>query len=135
MKKIFLPGLVAGIVMLIIGVALNFLWSAILPSVAAEYATSLFRPWSDPLMSLMFVCPILSGFFLAWIWNMVKGCHQGPVSKKVCLFAGGWTIFSIIGMLMTYSCFPMSFLMLVTWIIGTAVQYYLGTWVLAKMNK
>ncbi|MFA6131525.1 MAG: hypothetical protein WC702_00450 [Patescibacteria group bacterium] len=135
MKKILLSGLVAGIVMLVIAVALSFAWQFIFPSVALEYATPLFRPWSDPLMSLIFVCPLLTGFFLAWIWSMVKGCHQGSASKKVLLFATGWTIFSFLGIFMTYSCFQMSFLMMLTWVLSSATQYYFGTWVLIKMNK
>jgi hypothetical protein len=134
MKKIFLPGLVAGVVMVIIGLALNSLWQVVFPGLKVEFETPLYRPWSDPLMSLVFVCPLLTGFFFAWVWNMMKAGYQAPTAKKVFLFASGFTIFSIIGMLMMYSCFPMSFLMLVTWIVSTAVEYYVGTWILAKMN-
>ena len=135
MKKILLSGLLVGLVMLVISVALNFLWPVIFPSVTVEYQTPLFRPWSDPLMSLIFVCPVLTGFFMAWVWNMFKNYHMFPISKKVLTFSGSFVVMSIIGMIMTYSCFPISFLMLMTWCVSMVVQYFVGTWVLAKMNK
>lgn len=131
MKKLLLPGLVAGLVMLVVSTALNFLWPAILPSVAAEYNSPLFRPWSDPLMSLVFVCVFLTGFVMAWMWDAVKG----SIKNSVTAFAGALSLLALLGIFMSYSCFPMSFLMTVTWIVSTVIQYYLGAWVLAKMNK
>lgn len=135
MKKILFSGLVSGLVMLIVGMALNFVWHGLFPSLVVEYQNPMFRPWSDPLMSLIFVAPILSGFFMAWIWNMFKNYHMFSTGKKVLTFSGSLIILSVIGMLMTYSTFNMSLLMLATWTFGGATQYYLGTWVLAKMNK
>jgi len=131
MKKILLSGLVAGLAMTIVGSALNMLWEKVFPGLAAEYATALFRPWSDPLMSLIFIVPFLSGFVFAWIWNTVKG----SIKNRVGIFAGGLSILSILGIVMTYSCFPISFLMLATWCVSMIAEYFVGVFILAKMNK
>jgi hypothetical protein len=143
MKKILLSGLAAGLVMAVVGMVLNMLWGKIFPGLSAEYATPLFRPWSDPLMSLMFVCPFLSGLVMSKVWYTSGGkiclfsmCLPGTSpNKDIIGFASVFILMSIIGMLMTYSCFPMSFLMLVTWCVSMVVQYLVGTWVLAKMSK
>lgn len=131
MKKLFLSGLVTGLVMTIIGAVLNMLWGKILPGLAAEYATPLFRPWSDPLMSLVFVVPFVSGFVMAGIWR----AHKIILQKDWWKFAAVLSLLSVLGMVMTYSCFPMSFLMLMTWCVSMVVQYFVGTWILSKMIK
>ncbi|MFH1253320.1 MAG: hypothetical protein V1664_03260 [Candidatus Uhrbacteria bacterium] len=141
MKKVLFSGLVAGLAMAVVGFVLNMLWGETFPGLAAEYATALFRPWSDPLMSLMFVCPFLSGLVMSKVWATSGGkicffsvCLPNPSPNKNILgFASVFILMSIIGMLMTYSCFPMSFLMLVTWCVSMIVQYLIGTWILAKM--
>jgi len=51
MKKVILFGLLAGLAMLIVSLALGPLFNLIFPSLAAEYNNmKLFRPWSDPIM-------------------------------------------------------------------------------------
>ena len=59
MKKILLSGLLAGLAMVVVGVILNTIWQKIFPGLQAEYQTALFRPWSDPIMSLVFVVFII----------------------------------------------------------------------------
>lgn len=131
MKKVILSGLVAGIAMAIVGMIINMLWQKLLPGLATEYATPLFRPWSDPLMSLIFVVPVLSGFVMAWIWKVIKG----SIKNNSNVFASVLVVLSILGMIMTYSCFPMSFLMLTTWCVSMIGEYLVGTWILKKMIK
>lgn len=131
MKKLFLSGLVAGLAMSLVGTVGNMLWQVVLPGLAAQYQTPLFRPWSDPLMSLIFVVPVLSGFVMAAIWRF----HKVALHTTWWKFAGALSIFSVLGMLMTYSCFPMSFLMLFTWCVSMVIEYLVGAWILAKMIK
>lgn len=60
MKKIVWPGIIAGVIMLITGMGLSYLLHAIFPSLIVEYNnTSVFRPWTDPLMSIYFVHPFV----------------------------------------------------------------------------
>ncbi|MGZ5244555.1 MAG: hypothetical protein ACXWW0_11635, partial [Bacteroidia bacterium] len=73
MKKIILPGLLAGIVMLAVSLIFSWAMNFIAPGLQDEYRNpELFRPWSDPLMMLIFVHPFIVGIILAWVWDFVK---------------------------------------------------------------
>ena len=52
MKKIILPGLIIGFIMLVLSILISYLFM-LLPAVAADYQnTSIMRSWQDPLMIL-----------------------------------------------------------------------------------
>src|SRR4030065_348260 len=124
MKKIILFGLLAGLAMLVISVALSLLFNLIFPSVAAEYNnTNLFRPWSDPIMYLMLVEPFILGIILAWIFSITKGLFKDKNAWKRGIYFGlcYWVI-TIPGMVMSYSSFPISLLMVMTWSAGILIQ-------------
>jgi len=138
MKKVFLPGLVAGIAMLAVSMLVNQFVGAFVPSVAAEYVNSaLFRPWSDPLMSLIFVHPFLLGFILAWVWNKVKPLFvSGSVWQKGTRFGlVVWLVASIPGMFISYSSFPVSLSMISSWLISGLISVIVAGWIFARMNK
>ena len=138
MKKVFLPGLVAGIAMLAVSMLVNQFVNMFVPSVAAEYVNSaLFRPWSDPLMSLIFVHPFLLGFILAWVWNKVKPLFvSGSVWQKGTRFGlVVWLVASIPGMFISYSSFPVSLSMISSWLISGLISVIVAGWIFAKMNK
>jgi hypothetical protein len=138
MKKVFLPGLVAGIAMLAVSMILTQLENIFLPSIAAEYGNiAMFRPWSDPLMSLMFVYPFLLGFILAWVWNRAKPLFvSGSVWQKGARFGlFFWLVSSIPGMFISYSSFQVSFTMILVWLAGGLINGVVSGWIFAKMNK
>lgn len=138
MKKVFLPGLVAGIAMLIVSMLVNQFVNMFVPSVAAEYVNpALFRPWSDPLMSLFFLHPFVLGFILAWVWNKVKTLFiAGSVWQKGARFGlVVWLVASIPGMLISYSSFPVSLAMISSWLISGLISVVVAGCIFAKMNK
>jgi hypothetical protein len=132
MKKVVWPGLLAGLSMLVLSMVVYSLWGVIFPGMTAEYQNpQLFRPWSDPLMSLMFVHPIILGLVLAWAWDKVKSVSGGWLN-----FAFGvWLVASIPGMVISYSSFPISLLMVICWSINGLIELLIGSFVLAKLNK
>lgn len=137
MKKILFSGLVAGFVMLVVSMIISMLFGVVFPSIQAEYSTAgLFRPWSDPLMSLYFAYPFVLGLILAWIWDKTKGLLREKVFwKNAVAFAFAyWVVASIPGMFITYSSFPISILMLLSWTIGGLVQAVCAGLVYSKMN-
>ena len=136
MKKVVVPGLIAGIAMLITGMALNWLFGFIFPSVAAEYQNpDLFRPWDDPLMSLIFVHPFILGLALAWAWDKTKDLFkERDVFWRCCQFAGAYWLISIPGMLISYSTFPVSLTMIVSWSLSGFAQAVVAGWIFAKRN-
>lgn len=130
MKKIILSGLAAGFAMLATSLILGVVWNKIFPGLQAEYANAnLFRPWSDPLMSFMFVQPILVGFLLAWIWDKIK---LSPITGLK--FGLTYWIVTLPGLLMSYSCFPISGIMISTWVFSMLAQSLVAGLVYGKMN-
>jgi hypothetical protein len=137
MKKILIPGIVAGIAMLVVGLVLSYLFGAVFPQVTTEYQTpGLFRPWTDPWMSYIYVHPFIMGVLLAWLWQMTKGMvkDSSPIKKGYKWGCYLWVVFGIPGMLMTLSSFPVSYLMVASWSISALVQYKLAGIVFAKMS-
>jgi len=136
MKKIIWPGIVAGIAILIIGMAISYLFMLI-PSVAADYNNvHIMRSWQDPLMSLFFLYPFVLGIALAWIWNKSKTLFKGSAWQRGTHFGFAYFIIATIpGMLISYSSFPISFLTIISWTVSGLVNAIVAGFILAKMNK
>ena len=137
MKKILGIGILAGIAMLVVGFLLTLLFGAIFPSTAAEYENlEIFRAMNDPLMSLFYAYPIILGIVLAWIWNRSKGLFKGSPGKRAVNFGiAYWLVASLPGMIITYSSFQLSFLLVFTWLIGGLINGIVAGLIFAKMNK
>jgi len=137
MKKAILSGLLAGLVMLVLGLAVGRLFDLFAPGLVAEYNNpALFRPWSDPLMSLYFLQPFLVALILAWFWTKLKGLVRGTNALEKGLFFGlAYWLLIIPGMLMTYSSFPLSLLIVFSWTVIALIQGLAAGWIFAKMLK
>ncbi|MBI3984747.1 MAG: hypothetical protein HY344_02280 [Candidatus Levybacteria bacterium] len=73
MKRIILPGFIAGVCMLIVSLLCGYVSNTFIPGLAKEYENvHLFRPWTDPLMLIYFANPFVFGFFLAIAWDYIK---------------------------------------------------------------
>ena len=135
MKKILIPGLVAGVAMLIAGMIVSQLINLAFPALMEEYKAALFRPWEDPLMSLYFAHPFVVGLALAFVWDKVKGLLSGGPLKRATNFALAYFIVATIpGMLISYSSFPLSILMILSWTLSSLIQAWTAGLVLAKLN-
>lgn len=138
MKKILVPGLIAGLVMLVAGMVIGQLCTLALPSMAKEYENaSLFRQWSDPIASLFFLYPFFLGIALAWVWDRTKGViGEGSIWVKGSRFARAfWIVSTLPGILMSYSSFPISLAMALTWLLSSLLQLLCAGFIYAKMNK
>ena len=136
MKKVLVPGLVAGLLMLIVGMAVGQLIGLVFPGLAAEYQNaSLFRPWEDPLMSLYFAHPFIVALALAWVWSKVKVLVSGkPLARATHFALGYWIVATIPGMVISYSSFPLSLMIVTSWAISSLVQAIVAGLVFVKMN-
>jgi hypothetical protein len=137
MKKIIWPGILAGIAILILNMAIGYLFM-ILPSVAADYKNaSIMRQWQDPLMLLFFfVYPFILGIALSWVWDKSKGLFKGSAWKRATNF--GWTYFviaTIPGMLASYSSFPLSIFTVLSWTVGGLISAIASGYIFARMNN
>lgn len=136
MKKIIWPGLLAGVLTLISGMLINYLFM-LFPEVTVDYYNkNIMRTWSDPIMSLFFLYPFVQAIILAWAWDKSKGLFQGTTLKRGVKFGFSiWLIATIPGMLVSYSSFPVSLLTIISWTISGLVVGIISGIIFAKMNK
>ena len=136
MKKI-LSGLLAGAIMLIISLATGKCFQFLFPSIRLEYENpQLFRPWTDPLMSIYFLEPFVTGVILAWLWNIVKGNIKGnTLTEKGINFGFIYWVITIPGMLMSYSSFPLSPQLVFSWSATILAQAICAGLLFSKMLK
>lgn len=136
MKKTII-GLVVGAIMLLVNMLTGLVFNTIFPSLKMEYENpNLFRPWSDPLMSIMFIQPLLVGVILAWIWDLTKGIIKGnALMEKGLTFGFIYWIITIPGMIISYSSFPISLVMVVSWSTSLFVQSLLAGVLFSRMIK
>ena len=134
MKKILWTGLLAGVLMIIVSVLWNFIFSLAFPSFDSIYQnTTIFRSISDPLMSLFWIYPLVLGIGLSWIWSRTKG-----IFKKDTLFnAGlkfGWAYF-VIAFIINVSSFNLPVMMILTWTLMNLFNGFIAGWVFAKWYR
>ena len=135
-KTVVTTGLIAGVVMLVVGLVFNRVFGVLFPSINAEYQDpALFRPWSDPLMSYIFVHPFIVGIVLAWVWDKTKDLFkERDVFWRCCQFASAYWLVTIPGMFISYSTFPVSFTMVFSWSLTGLAQAIAAGWVFVKKN-
>ena len=137
MKKNLSIGLLAGLLMMIAGMLNGMMFQLLFPSIKIEYQNEqLFRPWTDPLMSLMFVQPFIVGIILAWIWSNTKALFTATVWwKKGMGFGLVYILVSIPGMIMSYSSFPVSCLLILSWTTSIVIEALLAGLLFSRMLR
>ena len=137
MKKIVGSGLLAGLIMGIVGMGLSYLFNMVSPSLQAEYQNeNLFRAWEDPLMMIMPLYYFIFGIILTWIWNKTKSLIRGTTGARGLRFGlTVWLMISIPGMFMTYTSFALSFSIVLSWTVMGLVNAILVGLLFAKLNK
>lgn len=132
MKKIIWPGILLGLIILGVGMIVNYLFMLI-PSVAADYNTEFMRSWQDPLMMLFFLYPFILGIVFAWLWAKTKTSFKG--NMRGCYF--GWLLFFLTtfpGMFVTYSSFNLSFLTILGWTVAGLLNAKIAGFFLPWIN-
>lgn len=132
MKKIIWPGLLFGVIALIVNLIVSYLFMLI-PSVSADYSSGVMRSLQDPLMMVFFLYPFILGIVFAWLWNTTKGSFRGK--WRACSF--GWMLFcltTIPGMFITYTSFNLSFLTILGWTVSGLITAKIAGFLLVWMN-
>jgi hypothetical protein len=138
MKNIIVTGLVVGFTMLVLAMIFGVLINAALPALATEYDnTNLFRSWSDPIMFVYFLYPFFLGIALAWVWDKTKGViGEGSIWVRGSRFARSyWIVATLPGILVTYSSFPISLAITLTWLLSSLLQLLCAGFIYARMMK
>lgn len=134
MKKVILPGIVAGIVLLALSYLVLFTIIRLLPSMAEEYYNPIFWPGADRAF-LFYIHPFILGFALSWLWNRFKpllqssgwmrGMELGLVYVLVATLPSMW---------ITFSAISVSLVMVSSWLVYGWVQATMAGLVFSKMN-
>lgn len=138
MKKIIIPGLVAGLLMTIAMFILTPIYGLLIPGLQAQYSNlNMFRAMEDPLMQAFFLYPFILAMALSWAWDKSKKLFKEK--KKCCrgvhFGLTYWIIATIPGMYVTYTSFQVSLAMTLSWAISGLVYAMIAGMVFAKMNK
>jgi hypothetical protein len=112
-------GIVGSIAFMVVGQ----LFEAVVPSLGNEYKNSIFRPWSDPVMSLIFVYPFAIGFFAAILYEKVKDAFEEDPPFRKGFHYGGllWLVIGIPALFINYSTFNLSAVMILSWTFSSLV--------------
>jgi hypothetical protein len=132
MKKILWPGILLGLIMLVIGMVVDYLFMLI-PSVKADYTSEFMRSWQDPIMTLFFLYPFILGIAFAWLWNKTKASFTGKM--RGCYF--GWLLFfltTVPGIWITFTSFNLSLLTILGWTVSGFFSAKIAGFFLAKIN-
>jgi len=132
MKKVIGPGLLLGIIILVVGLIINYLFMFI-PSVNADYNTSFMRNLQDPLMMFFFLYPFILGLVFAFLWDKTKSSFKGKM--RGCSF--GWLLFFLTtfpGMWITYTSFNLSFLTVFGWTLAGLINAKIAGFFLVWIN-
>jgi hypothetical protein len=136
-NKIIIKGLIIGLAMLLTSWFMGQILFTIHPQLEGEYRNMLlFRPWSDPLMSLIYIEPFILGMILAWIWSLVKGEIKGEtIAMRGVNFGFAYWVLTIPGMIMSYGSFPLSLSMVISWSATILAQGIVAGIVLSRFSE
>ena len=134
MKKVIFPGLVAGVVLLILSVLGLYLNIWMFPDLAMQYFQPAFNEQSSRIM-LYFIHPFIIAMALSWFWSKIKGILKGSFLTRgiefgiiyalVATFPAMWLVFSSI---------TVSLQMVATWFVLGLIQAIIAGLVCEMMN-
>lgn len=134
MKKIIFPGLVAGVVLLILSILGLYMTIWLFPDLAMQYFQPTFNDQSSRVM-LYFIHPFLIAMALSWFWNRIKGILKGSFLTRGIEFG---IIYALIAtfpaMWLVFSSITVSLQMVFTWFLLGLIQAVVAGLVCEKMN-
>jgi hypothetical protein len=134
MRKTLVSGLLAGIAGLAASMIIGFAFHAAFPSLQAEYTSGFFRPWSDPLMNIYWAYPFLIAYALIWAWKKASILFTASNSMLLALKASlaYMLIATLPGMVISYSSYTVSVIMVLSWMTSGFFQVWATMWVIIK---
>ncbi len=134
MKKVIFPGLVAGVVLLILSILGLYLNMWIFPDLAMQYFQPAFNEQSSRIM-LYFIHPFIIAMALSWFWSKIKGILKGSFLTRGIEFG---IIYALIAtfpaMWLVFSSITVSLQMVFTWFVLGFIQAIIAGLVCEKMN-
>jgi hypothetical protein len=133
-NRVITAWLIAGIVMLLLGLAMLYAGIYFFPRIADEYFSPVFRRAGETDWTF-YVHPFILAFALKWFWERYKGIFKGGVLLRAVEVALVYGIVALLPILwLTFSAIDVSVKMVVTWFIYGIVQSFAAGIVFAKLN-
>jgi hypothetical protein len=135
MKKALIAGFTAGIVLLVMSLALFFLQVKVFPDLANLYWSDMFR-WSDASTDWMFYAhPFIVSFALKWFWERYKDVFTGGSILKAFEVSLVYGIIAMVPVLwMTYSAMNIPLILVLTWLVYGVLQAFVAGLVFSLLN-
>ncbi len=124
--------LLAGLVVLLVSVALLYIAIFFFPLLMEEYYNAVFRSSSFETDWLFYAHPFVLSAGLYWFWDRFKGILSGSFiirAVKVAFTYGAVAILPVLWL--TFSAIDISFMMVITWLVYGIVQAMIATLVFA----
>jgi hypothetical protein len=116
MKKFIVPGLVAGVALLVLSYAVLYLTINLFPNIAEQYYSPVFWPGQDRAI-LFYLHPFVLSFPLAWFWNRIKSSFKGALLLRGIELGVVYALVATLpAMWITFSAIDVSFTMVLTWL-------------------
>ena len=127
MKKVLIAGFTAGIVLLLMSLAIFFLQVKIFPDLADQYWSDTFR-WSDSSTDWMFYAhPFVVSFALKWFWERYKDLFTGSTILRAFEVALVYGVVAMVPVLwLTFSAINITFPMVLTWLAYGILQAFVA---------
>jgi len=134
MKKVFIAGLVAGVVLLILSVLGLYTTIWLFPNLAMQYFDPAFDTQSSRVM-IYFIHPFVISMALSWFWNRTKGVLTGSFLTRGIEFGLIYALVAIVPMMwLIYSAMSISLTMVSTWFVLGLLQGVIAGLIFEKMN-
>jgi len=133
-NRVLAAWLIAGIVMLLLGLGMLYLGIYFFPRIADEYFSPVFRRAGETDWTF-YVHPFILSFALKWFWERYKGIFKGGVFLRAIEVALVYGMVALLPILwLTFSAIDVSVKMVITWFIYGVVQSFAAGIVFAKLN-
>ncbi|HUZ57909.1 MAG TPA: hypothetical protein VMU83_03940 [Hanamia sp.] len=134
MKKIIIPGLVAGVIILILSVLCLYLTIWLFPDMAMQYFDPAFNDQASRAM-IYYIHPFIIAMALSWFWNRVKGILTGSFLTRGIEFGIIYVLVATFPtMWLIYSAITVSMEMTFTWFLFGLLQGIIAGLVFERMN-
>jgi hypothetical protein len=134
MKKAFIAGFTAGVILLILSLGVTYLAIYLTPQLMDEYFSPVFRP-SGKFDWMFFVHPFIVSFALKWFWERYKEQFSGPLLLRALEVALVYGIVALLPVLwLTFSAINVSLQMAATWLGYGLLQAFVAGIIFAKLN-
>ncbi|HET9824421.1 MAG TPA: hypothetical protein VFP87_03760 [Chitinophagaceae bacterium] len=134
LSKVIFAWFLAGVVMLLLGLAMVYVCIHFFPRIADEYFSPVFRRAGETDWTF-YVHPFILSFCLKWFWERYKGILKGGFLLRAIEVALVYGLVALLPILwLTFSAIDVSVKMTITWFVYGIFQAFAAGIVFAKLN-